>query len=162
MRILIMFVLLLLPATSAFAQSSATTSSDLRIAQWNVSVCEGNWRYYHVRHNEPLNPPGEQYYWPATLSPEQLHQACIQWAIKIYKRRVDTEEALIEGMSKACCPNVRQEPRQSPRYPGERKEYKNIQTEPDRMQAVIDRNLALVQADAERQRMMAQLKEGLR
>lgn len=138
-KILSMFVaflfgmLTMLLWVDAHAQSSQMLTYDLRIAQWNVSTCKSNWEFYHVRHNPPLNPPGDQYYWPKTMSRDDLQAACVQWAIKIYKRKVDTEEALIEGMSKACCPNVKQAPSQSPRYPGERKEFKNVQSEQEKM-----------------------------
>lgn len=132
MKTILLFIAVLF-AAPAWAQSSATTTFDLRVAQWNVSVCKSNWAYYHVRHNPPLNPPGEQYYWPATISPDQLQAACIKWALKIYKSRVDTEEALIEGMTKHCCPNVKQPPATQPHYPGERKEYKSVQSEQEKM-----------------------------
>ena len=125
-NLLLGFVLGLLVATGAgvWAQSSQTLGYDLEMMKKGVYVCVDN-----IDFRLRMKHKGDAYYqYQPEMTRTQAVEWCTQRAIAQYKERVDVEEKLIEGMTKHCCPNIKQAPAPAPRYQ-EPKGYRNVEAE---------------------------------
>ena len=120
------FVLGLLVATGAgvWAQSSQTLGYDLEMMKHGVAVCVDN-----VDFRLRMKHKGDSYYRnQPDMTRAQAVKLCTDQALAQYKERVQVEENLIEGMTKYCCPNIKQPPNNAPRYQ-EPKGYRNVEAE---------------------------------
>ena len=111
-----------------YGQSSQTMSHDLSVAKWNVQVCIQDANYLHRKGLLPRP------------NPERLRKHCIQQALAKYREQVETEETLIEGMTRSCCPNIRQAPNQRSPYYRDPKGYQSVELE--RMMVALEDGLS--------------------
>ena len=119
-NLLLGFVLGLLVATGAgvWAQSSQTLGQDLQNLKTSIIYClndNNGW----VRDAKG--------YTTMQAKPQAL-KWCEDKALAVYKQRAESEERLIEGMTKSCCPYIKQAPAPAPRYQ-EPKGYRNVEAE---------------------------------
>ena len=114
----------------AHAQTSLTLGEDLAKLKAAIFYCitENHGWIKDSRGNTTLFAKPDTLKW------------CEGRALELYKQQVDSEERLIEGMTKSCCPYIKQPPNRAPYY-REKKEYKNVQTDIDRMLAQFEAGL---------------------
>ena len=131
----------------AYAQYGGSVQGDLRIMQLNHNTCLGSYNW-QLKYGTPAqNGLSDAWNFPSnSLTRDEVSDFCTKRVLEKYRKSVALSDKLLQGIIDSAGSGV-QAP--APRYPGERREYRNVQSD-----EMIARN-------AERKKMIEQFSAGL-